>query len=255
MKTAIGLALIVLAIVAGWAIVHSYHPLADTKTWVPMSSPGPLSAAHADIDHECAACHTANRGVEALTCIACHANDRALLQRQPTAFHATIQSCTECHREHEGRAARPIAMDHAALAAIALRAETLSDGRGWLRNEMAGWSAVRRASLGDPARLIARLECFSCHGNQDRHRTLFGRDCGDCHGPNAWSIPGYRHPSARSRDCSQCHAAPPSHYMEHFEMISEKIAGREHARVDQCWLCHLTTSWNDIRGVGYYKHH
>ncbi|MBI3736827.1 hypothetical protein HY256_09975 [Candidatus Sumerlaeota bacterium] len=53
----------------------------------------------------------------------------------------------------------------------------------------------------------------------------------------------------------QCHQAPPSHYMMHFEMVSMKVAGQEHAEVSQCYLCHQTTAWNDIRGVGWYKHH
>jgi hypothetical protein len=56
-------------------------------------------------------------------------------------------------------------------------------------------------------------------------------------------------------DCAQCHQAPPSHYMEHFRMISVMVAGQPHARVEQCFLCHQTTAWNDIKNVGWYKHH
>ena len=55
--------------------------------------------------------------------------------------------------------------------------------------------------------------------------------------------------------CAQCHQAPPSHYMMHFRMVSMTVAGRMHAQVNQCYLCHQTTSWNDIKGVGLYKHH
>jgi hypothetical protein len=43
--------------------------------------------------------------------------------------------------------------------------------------------------------------------------------------------------------------------MGHFHMVSMKVAGKPHARVDQCYLCHETTAWNDIKGVGWYKHH
>lgn len=32
-------------------------------------------------------------------------------------------------------------------------------------------------------------------------------------------------------------------------------AGQHHARVEQCYLCHQTDARNDIRGVGWYKHH
>jgi hypothetical protein len=38
-------------------------------------------------------------------------------------------------------------------------------------------------------------------------------------------------------------------------MVSEIVARVEHANVKQCYLCHQTTVWNDIRGVGYCKHH
>jgi hypothetical protein len=43
--------------------------------------------------------------------------------------------------------------------------------------------------------------------------------------------------------------------MMHFKMISMSIARMEKAEVNQCFLCHQTTAWNDIKGVGYYKHH
>ena len=53
----------------------------------------------------------------------------------------------------------------------------------------------------------------------------------------------------------QCHQAPPSHYMMHFEMMDRTITGQEHARVEQCYLCHQTDAWNNIKGVGWFKHH
>jgi hypothetical protein len=33
------------------------------------------------------------------------------------------------------------------------------------------------------------------------------------------------------------------------------VARKPHAKVEQCYLCHQTTAWNDIKGVGWYKHH
>ena len=74
----------------------------------------------------------------------------------------------------------------------------------------------------------------------------------------------FRHPSPRSLECAQCHQAPPSHYMMHFEMVSKKVAGLDNeqnnqccgpVQVNQCYRCHQTTAWNDIKGVGWYKHH
>jgi heterodisulfide reductase subunit B len=45
--------------------------------------------------------------------------------------------------------------------------------------------------------------------------------------------------------------------MEHFEMVSKKVAKQEGENiiVTKCFTCHQTTSWNDIKGVGFYDHH
>ena len=83
--------------------------------WQRMARPGELSKSHSFLEHNCGACHTAGKGVEASNCIACHANNESLLQRQPTAFHANVGSCVECHTEHRGINKRPTDMDHLAL--------------------------------------------------------------------------------------------------------------------------------------------
>ena len=81
-------------------------------------NPGLLSQPHAFLENRCDACHSPVQGVEASNCIVCHANNEALLQRAPTAFHGSIGSCKECHTEHGGAIGHPIAMDRAALARI-----------------------------------------------------------------------------------------------------------------------------------------
>ena len=233
--------------------------------WQRMASPGALSQAHTFLEHNCAACHTSVKGVEAANCIVCHANNQALLQRQPTAFHADVSSCRECHREHRGVHERPTLMDHAALSRVGLR-QLKSNPDPETEDRLAAAHFLRwinqqdrkvtsgqgRADL-TPQEMI--LNCAACHGNKDRHFGLFGQDCAQCHGSVAWTIPEFRHPPPTSLDCAQCHQAPPSHYMMHFKMISMTTAGVEKAEVNQCFLCHQTTSWNDIKGVGFYKHH
>jgi hypothetical protein len=257
----LGLGVAALALMA----LSRHSDLGRAATWQRQASPGRLSAAHAFLANKCATCHTPVKGVEAASCIACHANDESLLQRQPTAFHAGVGSCRECHAEHRGVDRHPTVMDHAALADIGLRALGAGDrpddeGR-LVQDQLVAWLGQGR--LGGPrppghpeiSPREAVLECATCHGNKDRHRGLFGRDCAQCHGTTAWTIAAFRHPSAQSRDCAQCHQAPPSHYMEHFHMISARVACQPNARVDQCYLCHQTTAWNDIKGVGWYKHH
>jgi hypothetical protein len=260
------LALIIAVVTAGSLAWAHFEPTRSVSRQ--FVSPGPLSRGHAYLENRCASCHQTNIGVTAAKCTACHANDERLLGRQPTAFHASIRECRTCHVEHRGGNGNLIAMDHVELARIGARtlarasgtdeasADTLKSLKTWLRIRIPGQLDER--STGEA------LNCVGCHATKDRHLNFFGKDCAQCHGLTKWTIADFRHPSPRSTDCAQCHQAPPSHYMMHFDMISKKIAGQEDAKVagccgaaqaNQCYRCHQTTSWNDIRGVGYYKHH
>ena len=252
---------------AGFYFLRS-HPGSERSgvlsqvAWQRMASPGALSQPHTFLEHDCAACHTPGRGVEAVNCIACHANEQSLLRRQSTAFHADVTECAECHLEHRGIEQRPSRMDHELFARLSMR----EPDRAAAADPHTRTDAQRPAAFvkGDspaapPHAAVtfreAVLDCNACHGNEDRHRQLFGADCAQCHGTTAWTLPEFRHPLPSSTDCAQCHQAPPSHYMMHFQMVSMKVAGIEHADVSQCFLCHKTNAWNDIKGVGWYKHH
>ncbi|GMU21391.1 MAG: hypothetical protein AMXMBFR13_14840 [Phycisphaerae bacterium] len=245
-------------VVALWGLTPSESSFKQASTWQGLTEPGALSTAHASLENNCAACHTPVTGVEPAKCIVCHANNESLLRRQPTSFHASIGSCKECHLEHQGRDHRPTQMDHAALANIGLR--QLNDEDVESENRAMRTLLLDRLGHGAPPHsqispTEALLDCATCHANDDRHFNLFGEDCAQCHLTTQWTIPGFRHPSPASMDCAQCHQAPPSHYMMHFNMISQKVAGQPHAQVDQCYKCHQTTSWPDIKGTGWYKHH
>lgn len=227
--------------------------------WQRHVLPGPLSASHAWLEADCASCHTPVKGPEAAKCIGCHASNAALLQRQPTAFHATVGRCSGCHVEHQGRVPRPVTMNHEALAEIGLEM-VRSQAENPSNRRLLAWLRGHRAAGTDPAHprvssTEVALDCDACHATKDVHQDLFGDDCAACHGTAAWTIAEFRHPSPSSVECVQCHQAPPSHYMMHFNMVSQVVARAPDARVDQCFRCHQTTSWNDIRGVGWYKHH
>lgn len=247
-----------LVLIALWMLTPAESAFKRSVAWQRMAEPGALSAAHAHLENNCAACHTSVKGIETFKCVVCHANNESILQRQPTSFHANISSCTECHLEHQGIDVQPTNMDHAALVKIGLRQLDTKDVESenhFLRRELVA-SMTRQAvphSRITPAE--TSLDCRTCHANDDRHFQLFGQDCAQCHATDRWNIPEYRHPSSNSMDCAQCHQAPPSHYMMHFKMISARVAGKPHARVDQCFVCHQTTSWNDIIDAGWYKHH
>jgi hypothetical protein len=235
--------------------------------WRVAASPGPLSAAHASLDPQCEACHTPGRGIEAASCLTCHDTDAPVLAKQSTAFHAPIQECRGCHIEHRGTAIRPTEMDHTILTRIGWRkaldgssaasTKTVTTAMQEIRHFLAGVTG------GHPQSDSEALDCFACHSNRNPHRdgtagslgSLFGRECAQCHATTTWTVAGYKHPSPRSEDCAQCHQPPPSHYMGHFAMVSMMVAGQPQARVEQCYLCHHTDAWNDIKGVGWYKHH
>jgi hypothetical protein len=201
-----------------------------------------------------------------------HANDTALIQRQPTAFHAEIKSCAQCHVEHLGANADLRRMDHTLLARLGLKGleRTANDGDARQRTELLDWLDHAQSSQSSSSThpnttaLESTLNCHGCHATKEPHAGLFGADCASCHATSEWTIAQFRHPSPRSTDCAQCHQAPPSHYMMHFEMVSKKVAGLKDdqassccgaVQVNQCNRCHQTTSWNDIKGVGWYKHH
>ncbi len=194
-----GLLVVVAAVVA--------MPASGTGSlvWRYLVNPSPLSQPHAFLETRCSSCHTPAKGVEASNCIVCHANDGALLQREPTAFHGNIGSCKECHTEHGGRIQHPIAMDHAALSRIGLRQLGDSGDEEFNQNEgLARYLISNRASSSQ-----SRLNCAVCHAKEDPHSGQFGSSCTACHNTERWSIAAFRHPSPGSRDCAQCHGAPP----------------------------------------------
>ncbi len=222
--------------------------------------PGPLSAPHAYLGDQCTGCHEPTVGVTVANCTACHAADERLLGRQPTAFHASIQECAACHVEHQGDDIRPLAMDHVELARIGARTLAGAASRGDADSEttlasLETWLRTQSLDRLDAPSAREALNCAGCHDNRDPHFERFGNDCAQCHELESWAVPAYQHPSPNSKECVQCHKPPPSHFMQHFTMVSQKFAGKEHASVDQCFECHNTTSWNDIVNIGFYKHH
>lgn len=253
-----GMAVLMIGLSLGLVAASVFLPTRwkQASTWQQISRPGPLSKAHAFLKENCAACHTPNKGVQGVNCIACHANNAALLQRQPTAFHADITHCSPCHIEHQG-GQRPTKMDHGALAHIGLarlQQDNPSDLQSRRIRRQMNDNVLLTENPNIPA-IEATLNCANCHDTKDRHRGFFGKDCASCHTTTKWSILEFRHPSPNSQDCVQCHQAPPSHYMMHFKMVSMSVAKQPNATVNQCYKCHQTTSWNDIRGVGWYKMH
>ncbi len=238
--------------------------LFSVSEWQRMANPGKLSKAHSFLNHSCTSCHTPVKGVEASNCIQCHANNSVLLKRQSTSFHGSISSCVECHKEHQGLDSKITKMNHSALTSIGMNQLAKDAKRNQEDNELYRVAthflemSEQQSTVFINPHLTKKerlLKCATCHQNEDKHFSLFGKDCTNCHETSRWNIPDFVHPSPNNTDCSQCHQAPPSHYMQHFRKISKTVARKPHARVDQCFVCHQTNSWTDIKGIGTYKHH
>ncbi|KTC66390.1 Uncharacterised protein (plasmid) [Legionella adelaidensis] len=210
----------------------------ELSVWSAAVNPGPLSAAHSFLSDKCESCHAPKRGIVAEKCITCHASSPELLMNPLDSFHAHLNDCRGCHTEHQGNNKRPIYMDHGQLLKISLQYV--------LKTETP-------AKINSPH--PTRLDCHCCHSFQDKHQEFFGKDCAICHSEKNWKIPGYLHPSPRSTNCAECHKAPPSHRMEHFGMVDQSVPGEKDARIDQCYRCHQTDSFNDIKRVGWFKMH
>lgn len=256
-KIALWVVLIVAAATGAWIVTVQSEPVSAAIQQ--LVSPGPLSPQHAYLGDRCASCHEATVGVTVAKCTACHANAERLLGRQPTTFHASVGECATCHVEHQPTSIRPLVMDHVELAKIGARtlakaAPTDADSKATLQS-LQTWLRIRRADQIDAGAARATLNCAGCHDRRDPHLKRFGSDCAQCHELKSWIVSDYQHPSSRSKECVQCHQPPPSHFMGHFSMVSQKFAGKEHAQVNECFQCHNTTSWNDIVNVGFYKHH
>lgn len=232
------------ALIVGIAVPYAVHEAggAAVPGWQGLVSPGPLSQAHRFIAAECETCHTPHKGVAANNCITCHAAT-SFGDKQSTRFHAQAKRCTTCHIEHQGDDAL-VAMNHEAL----LSTPSWQLGPPGHRELKSPTYTTRRGID------VAALDCATCHSNRDPHRSYFGSECSDCHSVTAWAIGAYRHPSVNSKECAQCHKAPPSHRMMHFEMVSQAYASKR-APVEQCFACHTTDDWNNIRGRGWYDHH
>ena len=242
-------------------LLYLWH---NDSIWKQAVSPGKLSNAHSFLESNCEGCHTPLQGVLRENCVFCHANEIDILQRQPTAFHADVTECTTCHQEHFGRDSKISNMDHNFLSKVGM--SMLPDQSIPFDEGVATWDFLQSIISIDGSRdpLFVHssisieesvLKCATCHSNDDRHLKLFGDDCVQCHRTDQWSLPEFIHPSNQSYDCNQCHEAPPSHYMKHFNKISVKVAGKPNAIVENCYSCHQTTSWNDIKRAGWYKHH
>ncbi len=217
--------------------------------------PGPVTAAHAETEETCSACHDLfDRESQNQLCLECHEevatdldHNRGLHGRHPDVG---ATRCSACHSEHAGREAdivglQPDLFDHQ-LTEFSLNGA----------HALATCSACHETGL--PHR-EAPLTCMGCHGSEDVHGGNLGESCGDCHESATWQPVTFDHDSTdfpltgghESTTCLGCHSD---------QTFQSPAAGSHQAQCIDCHQiddvhnssngsacadCHSSNSWTD----------
>ena len=212
-----------------------------------MVSPGNLTAAHADLESDCFACHVPFRGVSSGRCINCHVvADIGLKTTKGVtiagrngrpAFHQALteENCLSCHSEHPAPsyARHPVKTFQHGLIAPATRkqCETCHTAPDDAQHkglnlpcaqchQTSGWEP----STFDHAKFFPltghhAASCVTCHTGQDFKRyTCFG-----CHEHERSKVEAqHREEGIRNIDnCVRCHRSGGDGEREHGEREGE----------------------------------
>jgi hypothetical protein len=251
-------------------------------------SPGPLSAAHQQLEgvDKCTFCHALGSGVGALKCLECHGEIRRRVEAR-TGMHSRVykaspgeNDCARCHMEHNGlkfvltRLNRN-GFDHTSQTGFTLQGKHRLQKCEGCHNQAripAGARAEIKIKNLDHTFLGLRRECLGCH--QDQHKGQLGTDCTNCHTQDAWKpAPGFKHTSARfqltglhqSVACQKCHVPAPGDKMGPFRGLNfagckschtdpHKGAFQETKSHQPCESCHNTGGWKNNRPGTSFDH-
>lgn len=172
--------------------------------------PGPVTAAHAETEETCSACHDLfDRDSQKQLCLECHEEVAADLSEN-RGFHgrhpdAKTAECNACHSEHDGRDADITGLQ-----------SSLFDHQ-LTEFPLAGVHALASCNScheNDQPYREAPLECAGCHATADAHDGNLGQHCGDCHDPDAWRGASFDHDATdfpltgthETTTCLGCHA-------------------------------------------------
>ena len=144
--------------------------------------PGRVIEGHAEIENQCASCHTAQSSVTSSSlCLTCHENI-GVDREDGTGFHGKMATaknndCVACHTDHEGRDAD-----------IVNRNDGLFDHRFTDFTLEFAHADLSCASChaADAKFHEAPLTCAGCHGNDAPHAGTLGTQCVDCHTAKNW---------------------------------------------------------------------
>jgi hypothetical protein len=184
-------------------------PLGARADFKGFTSPGPLAAAHKEIEGQCDKCHVPWKGIPSASCLACHKGTarRIAEQRGPhAAYEQKGMKCSSCHRDHKGR-------DHELTPPVPAGFSHATTGfplEG--KHDQVKCAACHKPGpLGTPRWADLPRDCRGCHS--DVHQGGLGPRCEACHAPRGWkpatkSIADHQVPMTghhQGLTCAQCH--------------------------------------------------
>ena len=223
-----------------------------------VTSPGPLSAAHASIDSDsnCTKCHESGNKVVARLCLDCHKDLGAELaaSRGLHGKQFKTKPCEECHVEHIGRNTKLIRWPGGSMQKLD-HAQT-----GWVldggHTKPKCLDCHKKTSpLGKSQFVGTNPACDGCH--KDPHAGKFSTECKKCHGTSDWQAfdrNAFDHKLARftltgkhtSVGCEKCHGTPAKWKPLEFGSCKSCHADPHKGQFEPkpCTECHGTESWD-----------
>jgi len=223
---------------------------AAAQTIESLVMPGDVVLGHADIESDCSSCHLAfNRSEQRHLCLDCHEDIASDIEVR-LGFHgrsedASIDECSSCHTDHEGRDAD----------IMGLNEDTFD--HSFTDFELLGHHVEAMCidcHLPEEKHRNLSADCAACHSEDKPHQQEIEADCIDCHNESDWANVNFDHETTdysllgkhMEVNCRDCHAieffgdAPDTCFGCHED--DDDHNGRSG---EQCENCHNPTDWGD----------
>ena len=226
-----------------------------------LLSPGPLSAAHANIDGDdnCGKCHESGKQVVSRLCMdsGCH-TDLSKELNAGRGLHGKQykgQACDDCHHEHIGRATKLIRWPGGAMDKLDHKLTGYPLEGGHAKVSSCTKCHTKTSSSGKSQFVNTNTACGACH--KDPHAGKFTATCQKCHNVTDWNAFDRkqldhaltRYPlTGKHADvqCEKCHlGTPPKWKPVEFATCEacHKDVHNGEFKPKACTACHDTKSW------------
>ncbi|TNE62314.1 MAG: cytochrome c family protein [Bacteroidetes bacterium] len=239
-------------------------------------SPGPLAAAHAELEgvFNCTKCHELGNKVTNAKCLECHKEINTRI-RQNKGYHAAPQvrkkDCFECHSEHHGRNFKMVRFDESSF------------NHDWTGYKLTGAHRTtdcrechKPDNIQDPkyktdkeTYLGLGQECVSCH--TDVHQNTLSQNCADCHNTRSFAISAsFDHSKTdfalfgkhRQVECADCHRKETRNGRPFQQFADVPFANCTSCHTDphhdnlgtDCKACHSELGWQAFAGQDRFDH-